>query len=84
MSTGYLLQDDGSYALINDEILDDAGTLQTDIDDFIITGIGSIEQIFFTDGIPVYPVLGTGSAELFTSWHESTTYISYDERVFLS
>lgn len=84
MSIGYLLDDGGNYVIINDEILDDVGTLQVDIDDFLLKFDGGTAQIFFTDGIPVAPVLGSGSAELFTSWHESNTFISVDERTFIS
>lgn len=84
MSKGYLLDDTGSHVIIEDEILDDAGILQTDINDFLLNDVGGTDQIFFTDGIPLNPVLGSAYDELFTSWQESTTFISFDERTFVS
>lgn len=84
MSIAYLLNESGVHVIIEDEILDEAGILQTDINDFILEFDGGTRQIFFTDGIPLDPVLGSGAAELFTSWHESTTFVSYNERTFIS
>lgn len=80
-----LLKGDGTVTVIEDEILDGAGVLQTDINDYLIKADTSLTQIFFADGIPSVPSteVGVGNGEIFETYNVRY-FEAYSERMFES
>ena len=80
MSTGYLLTATGSYDVISNVFIDEAGIEQTLNNNFVKED-GSEQQIFFVNGVPMWPSSLLGHPRLFEAV-DQRVFEAIDNRVF--
>jgi hypothetical protein len=80
MSTGYFLTADGTYDTISNVFIDAAGIEQT-IDNYFLKADGNDQQIFFVNGVPMWPTAGDGHPRLFEAT-DQRVFEATDVRIF--
>lgn len=79
MSKAYFLKEDGTYALIQNQLLDEAAAVQT-LNDNLLDEAAVLQQIFFATIIPTIPQ--TGYVRMFSSKFDVRFYKATDKRIF--